>query len=566
MDLKKLNNILGKKFSGSVKATIENGCVLLTGKVKTYQDKLDAGFLAVDKKRYIGVLNDIENEDKIEEKIRIPSINDKALDNKKVDVLVIGGGVSGASILRELTKYNLSCLLVEKENDLAMHASSRNNGEVHPGVDLSPGTMKHDLVLKGNAAYDQIAKELSVPFKRIGQFALFDQAWLYPIIAILAKIRTKQGCPTQVVGKKFIYEKDPTYNKGHLFALYNPQAGLVCPYELTIAYGENAIENGAEISLNTYVTGMKLKDNEIISVSTNRGIIYPKIVINAAGVFAEEIAKMANDRYFSIHPRKGTILILDKKAGFLTNTTSAVKKVMAHENHSKGGGLSRSCDLNVLVGPSAWEQQYKEDFSTRSNDVDQIVNKHKQTNESLNKGQVITYFAGIRASTYEEDFYIHEGRNTKNIYHVAGIQSPGLTTAPVVAKDVSFAVAKMLGKENDLNKTYNPYRKVKPVLNNLSYEERDKLIKQNKDYGIIICRCEEISKGEIIDQLRNPLTPPTIDAIKRRCRPGMGRCQGGFCMPLVANIICEERNLTYDQVMKNSLDSKISYGPSKEGK
>jgi len=565
MTINKLNNKLKKLFQGSVKAEEHDGCILLTGNVDTYQDKVKAGFLAVDKSRYIGVLNDIEYKDAVKENIRIPSIKDNKLDGKEVDVLVIGGGISGASILRELTKYNLSCLLVEKENDLAMHESSRNNGEIHPGVDLSPGSVKQSYVLKGNAIYDQIAKELSVPFKRVGQFALFDQGWLKPIIKALAKIRTKQGCPSSVVGPEKIYEVDPTYNQGHKFALYNAQAGTICPYELTIAYGENAIENGAEISLNTMVLGMKIENNNIVSVQTNRGTIYPKLVINAAGTFAEEIAKMADDRYFSIHPRKGELMILDKKASFITGNIAAVKKVMAHEGHSKGGGLSPTVHGNVLVGPSAYEQPYYEDYSTTGSGINMIVNKHKKTNSNLNKGQIITYFAGIRAATYEEDYYIHAGRKTHNIYHVAGIQSPGLTTAPVVAKDVSLAVAKMLNKDTDLNKNFNPVRKAPPVLNDLSYEERDKLIKKNKDYGVMICRCEEISKGEIIDQLNNPLTPPTIDAIKRRCRPGMGRCQGGFCMPLVASIISEERNILLNEVAKNSLDSTICYGPTKEG-
>ena len=344
-------------------------------------------------------------------------------------------------------------------------------------------------------------------------------------------------------------------------------AGCVCPYGLTIAYGENAVMNGAKVSLDTAVTGMEVRDGKIVSVTTNRGVIRPKIVINAAGVFAEDIAKMAGDRFYSIHPRRGTNSILDKKAGSLISSIASIKKLESNPSHTKGGGLLNTVHGNILAGPDAVETYEKENFATNAESIETVFTKQRGTAPSLTERDIITYFTGVRAPNFEEDFVIEKGRKTTNLIHCACIQSPGLTTAPAVALDIERMAVDMLGGESKIkrNEKFDPVRKPVPVLREMSAEERDKLIKQNPDYGEIVCRCEEISKGEIIDALNSPLCVPTVDGIKKRLRPGMGRCQGGFCSPLVTKIIAEHQGIPISEVRKGGSDSIICYGKTKGG-
>ncbi len=562
MKIEKLNKLLASKYNGKVKAYEKDQTLYLEGELDNYQDIIDIGYLSVDKKRYLGVVNDIKYSKEEVEHIRIPNIKTTKLDNKHVDVLVIGAGISGCSIARELSKYDLSILVVDKENDVAMQGSSRNDGQIHAGVDLKASCNKFKYLIKANPMYEQLSKELGIKFNRCGQYVFFKEGWLRPFVFGLCVVKSIQGVPSYIISKKHIKEKFPNINDDIKFAMCNPRAGVLSPYKYTIAYAENAIENGAEFSLNTYVESMNIVDDKIESVVTNQGVIYPRVVINAAGVFADKIAKMANDQHFTIHPRKGTELILDKKVKDITSSIMAVKSIKDFGAHTKGGGIVRTIDENILLGPDAVEQTFREDYSTNLSNVEALIKKHQASTSLLNKGAVITYFSGIRASTYEEEYYIHSGINTKNIVNCAGIQSPGLTTAPSVAIDIVKMTIDILGDVKE-NKTFNPYRKTHPILNDLSYEQRDELIKQNPDYGVMVCRCEEISKQEIIDCLESSLTPPTIDAIKRRVRPGMGRCQGSFCQGVVAKIISKQRNIPLEDVVKGTMDSKITYGSNK---
>lgn len=221
---------------------------------------------------------------------------------------------------------------------------------------------------------------------------------------------------------------------------------------------------------------------------------------------------------------------------------------------------------NLLVGPNAVETYEKENFATEQKAIDEVFEKQKITAADLKKSDVITYFTGVRAATFEEDFIIEKGRRTKNLIHCAGIQSPGLTTAPAVALDIEKMAVQMLRRVRPVekNESFNPIRKGIPVLREMSDEERNALIQKNPDYGVIICRCEEVSKGEILDALRSPLPVPTIDGVKKRVRPGMGRCQGGFCMPLVAKIISEETGVPLEEVYKQDRESVVTFGPVKE--
>lgn len=556
-------------YGSHVFVSERDGNVVLSGTLKSWDDIVGACAMCVDKKRRYHVINDLRLEGVTPPKMKVPKIKDSALEGRKPDVLVIGGGISGASIARELMKWKLDVLLVDKEADVAMHASGRNDGEVHPGIDLGRGTLKQHYVIEGNRMYGRICKELDVPFKRCGQYVGM-MHWSELLPAALYVWQRKYICgvsDTRIMPAKVLRRREPHMNKDIKFAIYNSSAGSVCPYGLTIAYAENAAANGAEIALNTAVLSMEVEQGRIKSVLTNRGRIYPKIIINAAGTFAEDVAAMAGDRFYSIHPRRGTNAILDKKAGSLMGGIASWKTLKKSAGHTKGGGIVHTAHGNLLVGPDAIETYEKENFATASSSIENNFNKQRTAVEELSERDIITYFTGVRAPTFEEDFVIEAGRKTKNLIHCAGIQSPGLTTAPAVAKDVARMAAKMVSKYRPVrrNEAYDPHRKGVPRLRELPLEKRDALIKKRPDYGVMVCRCEEVSRGEIIDALKSPLPVYTVDGVKKRVRPGMGRCQGGFCMPLVTQIISEVTGQPLETVKKSGGDSYLLFGRTKAG-
>jgi glycerol-3-phosphate dehydrogenase len=312
---------------------------------------------------------------------------------------------------------------------------------------------------------------------------------------------------------------------------------------------------------------MTVENSRITAVQTNRGTVYPKVVVNAAGVFTEEIARMAQDRFFSIHPRKGTNTILDHKAAErMSAVVSSIGTASTKKKHTKGGGLIKTIDDNTLVGPDAVETFLKEDYTTNAQNIADVFEKQSRTDPALHMRDAITYFSGIRAATYEEDFIVRKGKWTKNIVHAAGIQSPGTTAAPAIAIDISRMAAELLNETRPVkpNEAFNPVRKGVIRANELSSEERDVLIRENPDYGEIVCRCEQISRGEIKAALHRSVPCDTLDGIKRRVRPGMGRCQGGFCGPLVLQIIASELNKPLEQVEKNAPGGELLFGTIKE--
>ncbi|MDD4000049.1 MAG: NAD(P)/FAD-dependent oxidoreductase [Bacilli bacterium] len=586
MKISKLNKKL-KEIDENINAFEKDGCIYLVGEVDEYPKVVQAGRLAVNKK-YLGVVNNIKVKGS-EIKMILPDISDKALDKKEVDVLIIGGGITGSAILRELTKYKLKTLLVEKGNDLAVAQSSKNGGVVHVGLNFSKKSLKLKYCVKGNEMYKQLSEDLHVPYENVGQVTFARNR-----IEMLALYFAARGGKSKGIGKlklmsrKKLIEIEPSVPKWSCGGLFMGTGGITCPHRMTFALAENAVENGAEVSLNTAVLDMKLDGDRIVEVITNRGVIYPKTVVNATGVFADVIADMAKDRTFTIHPRAGTDLICDKKVGNLINSSlgktpftlspeqikNLPKKPFAFikatlknmHSHSKGVGLIHSVDGNMLVGPNAIEVMDREDCSTDRKVVDNIIKVQQEVQPKFKKSDVIAYFTGVRSPTYEEDFVVRQGIKTKNIFEAAGIQSPGITAAPAIAQDITkwiVAYLESLGEKIEENKEFNPKRNYKPILSELSLEKRNNLIKQNPDYGEIVCRCEEISKGEIIDALRSPIPVYTVDGIKKRVRPGMGRCQGAFCLPLVMKIISEEGNLDIKEVVKSSPQSVFVFKETK---
>lgn len=559
--LKKVQKALRKKDLGGIECTEVRNCIRLEGEMDSWTDIVKAGKTAA-KFGYKGVLNDISLKGFDKPAIRAPKITDSSLEGAEPDVMIIGGGVIGCSIARELTKYQLNVLLVDKESDVAMQASSRNDGMIHPGIASHPGTLRGEMNVRGNAMYTQICKDLSIPFERWSNLILYsDRFFGFASSFVFAEREKKLGIEGHKVSLEKLHEIEPNITDKAIGAFEFPSSGVLSPYKLTVAFAENAVENGAKVSLDTIVTGITVEGGKITAVKTNRGTVRPKAVINAAGTFSDKIAEMADDRFFTIHPRKGHLAILDKKQGPLVQRSMGLIGLSQAFSDTKGGGVMRTIDGNVLVGPDAFEQPYREDFSTKRENVDAMLNKHLTLIKGFSKADVITYFAGVRAATYEEEFIVEGSERVENLIHAAGIQSPGLASAPAIAEDITKITVERLSKVMEVKKndSFNPRRRVTPVMAKLSLEEKQAAIAANPDYGIVVCRCEGISKGEIIDAINSPVPATSIDAIKRRVRPGMGRCQGGFCMPLVTGIICEQTGMKPSEVTKSGEGSELLF-------
>ncbi len=555
---------------------------MLTGEVDEWKTAVKAGKLAVDK-RYLGVVNRVTEKNFVSTSYKPPE-SDKAYEGAMPDVLIIGGGITGCAAARELSKYKLDVMLVERGYDVAVGGSSRNGGVVHVGINYSPTSQKHIYNHAGNKMYAALCRDLDVPFEQKGQVLIIGRPWEKILCSVL-KLNAKR---LKIEGVKFMKAEElksiepyiPSWCYG---GLYMPIGGITSPYKMTVALAENAALNGVKICLDTAVESMEVKDNKIVSICTNRGLIYPKLVINAAGVYADVIADMALDRTFTIHPRKGTDIILDKKVGYLVNTSFAkapttlppalpgekkigIKDVIAAlSSHTKGIGSIHSVDGNMLVGPNVIETPDREDTTTDAESMNVILDAQSRVSEKISRSDVIAYFSGVRAPTYEEDFQVRKGVYTENILEAAGIQSPGITAAPAIAEDLCKWAVEYLSKSEKVekNESFNPIRKAPPHLAAMPLDERDKLIKSNPDYGEIICRCEEVSKGEILDAVNSPVPVLTLDGVKRRVRPGMGRCQGGFCSPLVLKILADKKGCSVEDITKGNARSFVLYNGTK---
>ena len=566
--LSSLNKEFNKLFDGQVTAHEEHGCLVLSGELERWNDIVLAGKTAAQKNPFFGLVNQIECTGEPAMPVRKPRVDDIALEGEEPDVLIIGGGVTGCAIARELSRYQLGVLLVEKEHDLALHASGRNNGIIQSGLGLKKGTQRHRYCKLGNPMFEKVCAELGVDFLRYGQYATLAKRLWEPFLSwtlLYWKWHGSKG--VKVVKGDDLLKNEPAISPGIRAALHFPTTGVVCPFDLTIAYAENAVQNGAVISFDTMVNGIVTEDGEIKSVSTNRGTIKPKVVINAAGVFCEHIAAMAGDRFYSIHPRKGTTAVLDRKyaSQLVRSVITTLGITSAKRKHTKGGSVSLTIDGTTLVGPDDIETMHREDFSTASFNIKELFAAHSRAVPALDEEQIITYYSGIRASTYEEDFVICPGRYVTNFIHVAGIQSPGLTAAPAIGVEVAKMVVDLFGGENTVkvNSEFNPIRTAPHRLATMDDEARADLIETNPDYGIIVCRCEEVSKGEILNTLRRNVRCDTVDGVKRRVRSGMGRCHGSYCSTQIVDIIAAEKRFSPQSIKKGISGSEILFGNSK---
>ncbi len=467
------------------------------------------------------------------------------------DVLIIGAGVIGGSIFRELTKYNLKVSVLEKENDVSMGTTKANSAIIHAGFDPNPESVVAKYNVRGNEMYEGICKELDVPFKRNGAMVVAFAEENMATLETLYKKGVKMGVKgLRLLNKEETLKKEPNLNDTVVGALYAPTSGIVCPFQYTIALFENAVSNGGELYL----------DSEVVSIEKNDGIFFVKTkdgkefkaryVVNAAGVYADKVHNMIAKEKFSIRPRTGEYIVFDKSQGRLFNSTI----FPCPSKMGKGILVSPTVHGNLFIGPNAVDIDDKENKSTTQLGLDEIKKAANITTSKINYRESIRNFAGLRAISSTGDFIIEENDDMKGFIDVAGIKSPGLTCAPAIAEDVVM-ILKEAGL--DLERKTNFISKRKQVrFMDLSVDERNELIKENPQYGNIVCRCESITEGEIVDAINRSFGQISIDGVKRRCRPGMGRCQGGFCSPKVLDIIAREKNIFKEDV---NLDKKDSF-------
>lgn len=474
------------------------------------------------------------------------------------DVAIIGAGVIGASIFRELTKYDLKVTVLEKENDVSMGTSKANSAIVHAGYDPKVGTLMAKYNVKGNEMFEDLCKELSVPFKRNGSLIIAFSEEDMETVKNLYENGNKIGVKgLQILSKEEVLEKEPNLSHDIVGALYAPTGGIVGPYEYTIALMENAVSNGGELKLRSEVKNIE-KENDIFKITTTDGkVIEAKYVINAAGVHADEIHNLIAKESFKIIPRKGEYFVMDKTQGKLVSSTI----FQCPSKLGKGILVTPTVHGNLLVGPDAQDIEDKEDKSTAAERLDYIRETSKRTTNKVNFRESIRNFAGLRATPDRGDFIVEEAKDVKNFIDVAGIKSPGLSSAPAIAEDV-VKILNGCGLELKENKSFNPNRE-EIVFMELSPEEKAEVIKKDPRYGKIICRCESITEGEIVNAIHRSFGSITLDGVKRRCRPGMGRCQGGFCGPKVQEIIARELNIPMEDIYQEKDGSYILVGKTK---
>lgn len=475
------------------------------------------------------------------------------------DVVIIGAGVSGSAIARELSRYDANVCVLEKAEDVCCGTSKANSAIIHAGYDCEPGSLMAKLNVEGNAMMTELARDLDVPFERIGSLVVCtDEAARGGLEELLEKGK-KNGVPDlRIIERDELVKMEPNISDEAVAALYAPSAGIVCPFTLNIALAENANVNGVEFRFNTEVFAIR-KMGDHFELETGNGTIESKCVVNAAGVYADVFHNMLSSHPIHITPRKGEYYLLDKSAGAHVHHTI----FMLPTKMGKGILVSPTVHGNLLVGPTATDQEDREGNNTTREGLADVAAKSALTVKNVPLRSVITSFAGLRAHEDHHEFIIREVPDCEGFIDVAGIESPGLSSCPAIGKMAADIVEKKYG----FAKKEHFIATRKGVLNpaKLSMEERNELIRKSPAYGNIICRCETISEGEILDAIHRPLGAKSLDGIKRRTRAGMGRCQAGFCSPRVMEILAREvPGVTMENVTKAGGASKLIVGIDKD--
>ncbi|KRQ86288.1 L-2-hydroxyglutarate oxidase LhgO [Caloramator mitchellensis] len=472
------------------------------------------------------------------------------------DVAIIGAGIVGTSIARELSKYDLSCVVIEKSNDVSNGSTKANSGIVHAGYDAKEGTLKAKFNVLGSEMYEKICEELDVPYKRNGSLVLAFNDDDLRHIEMLYKRGLKNGVKNlSIIDKNSVFSLEPNLQDNVVGALYAETGAIVSPFELAIALAENANENGVEFMFSTTVTNI-YKENDVFNIETNKGKFKSRYLVNAAGLFSDEINDMLGGEKFKIIPRRGEYCLFDKSVGNIVTRTI----FQTPSNKGKGILVSPTVHGNLFVGPNAIEMDKKDDVSTTKEGIEEILKGGSRSVKNINPRDIITSFTGIRATSDTGDFVINVP--TKNAVNAAGIESPGLTASVAIAPYV-VSLLENEGLRLTLKNNFIKHRTNTKLFIQMTDDEKKSALSSNSAYGRIICRCEHITEGDIINAIKRPLGARSVDGVKKRVRAGMGRCQGGFCMPRVVEILSRELDIPLTDITKSDRGSYILTGKTK---
>lgn len=474
------------------------------------------------------------------------------------DIIIIGAGVTGCAIARELSRYQVDVCVLEKCEDVCCGTSKANSAIIHAGFDAAKGSLMAKMNVLGNQMMPQLAKDLDIPFIQNGSMVVCMNEEDLPTLQALYDRGIANGVKElRLLNQEETLALEPNLSEKVIASLYAPTAGIVCPFSMTIAFAENANSNGVDFMFGQEVISIE-KEAEYYKITTNQDVFEARYVVNAAGVYADRIHNMVSEHELTITPRRGDYCLLDKSAGsYVKHTIFPVPSKLG-----KGVLVAPTVHGNLIVGPTAIDIDNKEGTNTTKEGLDSLIAKAGATVKKLPINQVITSFSGLRAHEAGHEFIIEEIEDAKHFIDAAGIESPGLTSAPAIG----CMVADLLKNKMNLvlKKSFIATRKgiLNPAL--LGEEERNALIHRQPAYGTIVCRCESISEGEILEAIHRPLGARSLDGIKRRTRAGMGRCQAGFCTPRVMEILSRELNLPITAICKNEPGARIVSGQNKD--
>ena len=475
------------------------------------------------------------------------------------DVLIIGAGVTGCAIARELSRYNAQTVVIEKGEDVCSGTSKANSAIVHAGYDCRPGTMMAKMNVRGNQMMGDLADQLDVPFRRNGSLVICTDEAESGGIRDLFERGLKNGVEgMRILDREELLEMEPNLTDRVVCALYAPTAGIICPFKLNIAMAENAAENGVDFFFNTCAETLHRDEDGVWHVRTSNGLYKARCVVNAAGVYADALHNQVSGTKIHITPRRGEYLLMDKTAGDFVHFT------IFQQPTAKGKGILVAPTIhgNMLMGPTATDIEDKDGTNTSAEGIRTLSEKVLDSVKNPPMREVITSFAGLRAHEDGHEFILGEPEDAEGFFDAAGIESPGLSACPAIGEYLSGLISARLSLEHKEN--WNGRRR--DILNpaSLSEEERNELIRREPAYGTIICRCESVSEGEIIDAIRRTPGARSLDGVKRRTRAGMGRCQAGFCSPRVMEIIHRELGIPMEEIRKNDIGSEIVLGRTKQ--
>ena len=476
------------------------------------------------------------------------------------DVVIIGGGVTGTAVARELSRYEIKICVVEREEDVCCGTSKANSGIVHAGYDAEIGSLKAKLNVRGNEIMGSLSEELDFPFQRCGSLVICREDDDFSKLQELYERGVKNGVKDlKILNKQEVLELEPNITDDVSAALYAPTAGIVCPFGLNIALAENATQNGVEFYLEQEVKKIEKGVAGGYRICTQDTAYETKVIVNAAGVYADHFHDMVSEKKIHITPRKGEYVLLDKTAGgHVSHTVFTVPG-----KFGKGVLVTPTVHGNLLVGPTAVDIEDKEGTDTTMQGIEEIRRKAAHSVKDIPFRQVITGFAGLRAHEGRHEFLIREVEDAPGFIDCAGIESPGLTSAPAIGKMAAELVREELGLQEKADFCSTRKGILNPA--DLTMEERGELIRRQPAYGNIICRCEMISEGEILDAIHRPLGATTMDGVKRRTRAGMGRCQSGFCSPKTMEILERELKIRQEKITKNGAGSEMILGRNQDG-